>query len=254
MTDDSVWQPLHEALERWSDAGRVADFWLRDDDAVEPTPALDRLLDLTGHYDVPVTLAVVPAFTGEALAARLARAEHALVVVHGWAHENHAPENEKKQELGPHRPRVIVLDELARGLAVITQLHGGRAWPLLVPPWNRIDAGLIPDLGRLGFKALSVFGRPKPAPIRLINSNVDVMDWHGTRGCRDHVLLVQEIVVQLKRAFAGGDPVGLLTHHLVHDEAVWLFMQRLFEVTSRHGVRWLSSRAMPAQQSCISGG
>ena len=29
-----------------SNAGRVADLWLRDDDAVEPTAALDRLLDL----------------------------------------------------------------------------------------------------------------------------------------------------------------------------------------------------------------
>ncbi|KXF74920.1 polysaccharide deacetylase [Paramesorhizobium deserti] len=240
------WQLLHDELDRWSDAGRVADFWLRDDDAAEPTAALDRLLDLTGDYAVPVTLAVVPAFTGEALAARLARAQHALVAVHGWAHENHASGSEKKQELGPHRPRDVVLEELARGLGVITKLHGARVIPMLVPPWNRIDIGLVPELGRLGFEALSVFGPPKPAPIRLVNSNIDVMDWHGTRGCRDHAVLVGEIVAQLKRAFAGGDPVGLLTHHLVHDEAVCSFMERLFEVTSRNGVRWRSPREILA--------
>ncbi|PRD42481.1 polysaccharide deacetylase [Phyllobacterium phragmitis] len=245
--NDPIWQPLHQELLRWERAGRVADFWLRDDDAIEPTAALDRLLDLTGEYAVPVTLAVVPAFTGEALAVRLSGVEHALVAVHGWAHENHAPEGEKKQELGPHRPRDIVLEDLARGFARMDDLHGERALPLLVPPWNRIDPGLVPELGRLGFQALSVFGPSKPASIRLINSNVDVMDWHGTRGCRDHALLVEEIVAQLGRAFGGGDAVGLLTHHLVHDEAVWSFVKRLFEMTSRHRVRWRSPREMLAE-------
>jgi len=247
MINDPAWLPLYEELQRWSDAGRVAGFWLRDDDAVEPTAALDRLLELTADHDVPVTLAVVPAFTGEALAAQLAGAGHALVAVHGWAHQNHAPRDEKKQELGPHRPRGAILEELARGLAIVRKLHGARALPMLVPPWNRIDTGLIPELGRLGFDALSVFGPPKPGPIRLINSNVDVMDWHGTRGCRDHAALVREIVAQLQRAFAGGDPVGLLTHHLIHDDAVWSFMHRVFEITSRQGVRWRSPREMLAE-------
>ncbi|RCS22628.1 polysaccharide deacetylase [Phyllobacterium salinisoli] len=240
MMDDPAWQPLHDELLRWARAGRMAEFWLRDDDAVEPTAALDRSLDLTAKHAIPLTLAVIPAHTGDALAARLSREGHVSIAIHGWAHENHALAAEKKQELGPHRPRQVVLGDLARGFARLSHLHGERALPLLVPPWNRIDAGLVSELDRLGFRALSVFGPPKPASIPLINSNVDVMDWHGTRGCRDHVLLVVEIVAQLRRAFGGGDPVGLLTHHLVHDEAVWSFMERLFEVTSLHRARWRS--------------
>ena len=76
-----------------------ADFWLRDDDAVEPTVALDRLLGLTGEFAVPVTLAVIPAFTGEALARRLEAAPHAAVAVHGWSHKNHAPAGQKNRSL-----------------------------------------------------------------------------------------------------------------------------------------------------------
>jgi hypothetical protein len=114
-----------------------------------------------------------------------------------------------------------VLEDLARGLSHVTGLHGARAVPMLVPPWNRIDAGLLSDLGSIGFAALSVFGPPKPASLAVINSNVDIMDWHGT-GCRDHGLLVQAIVAQLQHTFDGGEPVGLLTHHLVHDESAWL--------------------------------
>ena len=49
MSASTIWEPLAEELERWRLAGRRADFWLRDDDAVEPTAELDRLLGLTRH-------------------------------------------------------------------------------------------------------------------------------------------------------------------------------------------------------------
>lgn len=245
MTSDQIWQPLVEELARWQRADRKAEFWLRDDDAVDPAPALDRLLDLTSGVAVPVTLAVIPALTDEKLVARLYEAPHATVAVHGWAHRNHASEGEKKQELGPHRPRQAVLDDLARGLSRITGLHGARAVPMLVPPWNRIDAGLVSELGSIGFAALSVYGPPKPASLAVINSNVDIMDWHGTRGCCDHGILVQTIIAQLRNAFDGGEPVGLLTHHLVHDESAWLFLERLFTVTAQtEACAWLPIRTL----------
>ncbi|MBA3449297.1 MAG: polysaccharide deacetylase [Pseudaminobacter sp.] len=237
---NAIWQPLRDELAHWRDAGRTASFWLRDDDAVAPTAALDRLLEMSRQAAVPVALAVIPAHTGEVLAARLSVEFHIAVLVHGWAHENHAAQGEKKQELGSHRSSETVLAELARGLARLRRLHPGCALPVLVPPWNRIDPALIPGLAGIGFVALSVFGAPKPAPIRVINSNVDIIDWHGTRGCRDHAELVAEIVAKLEQTRAGGgEPVGILTHHLVHDESAWRFLESLFDVTAAHPVcRW----------------
>lgn len=239
--NDMTWQPLPEALGRWRDAGRRPNFWLRDDDAIEPTPALDRLVALTAKYDVPLGLAVIPAHAGEALARHVADKPHVTALVHGWSHDNHAPLRDKKQELGLHRPAGIVLGELAQALRRIEYLFGARSAPLLVPPWNRIDVGLIPQLTGLGYRGLSVFGPPKPAPIRIVNSTVDIIDWHGTRGCRDHGVLVGEIVEQLDAALAnpGQPPIGVLTHHLVHDEAAWDFLERLFEVEARSG-HWRS--------------
>ncbi|MFU0504843.1 polysaccharide deacetylase family protein [Pseudaminobacter sp. NGMCC 1.201702] len=243
MTTDVAWLPLRQELARWRHAGRTAEFWLRDDDAIEPTPALGRLLRLTGEFAVPVTLAIIPAYTGEALASSL-EAAHTSVAVHGWSHRNHAVDGEKKQELGPHRPGDVVFEELSRGLTQVRRLHGQRALPMLVPPWNRIESGLLAGLGSIGFKALSAFGPPRNAPILVINSNVDIIDWHGTRGCRDHTMLVREVTAQLGRAFDGGDPVGLLTHHLLHDEAAWSFLQRLFETTARQGGKWRSAKEL----------
>lgn len=102
MTDDP-WKTLEAELDRWRQAGRTARFWLRDDDAVEPTPALDRLVALSGQHRVPMTLAVIPEHTGEALAQRLTVHRDIDVAVHGWSHVNFAGAGEKKQELGPHR-------------------------------------------------------------------------------------------------------------------------------------------------------
>lgn len=234
------WQPLTEELRRWKDAGRTPLFWLRDDDAVEPTPALDRLLDLTARYNIPATLAVIPAHATQALADRLSSQLHVTVAVHGWAHQNHAAEGRKKQELGLHRPRDIIVAELQRGLTTLTQLFGKQAAPVLVPPWNRIDFELLRDLPGLGFQALSAYGSPLKAPLATINSNVDIIDWHGTRGCHPTAFLVDGIVTQLADGFEGGGPVGLLTHHLVHDEAAWQFLEQLLAVSKDAGAKWLA--------------
>lgn len=240
MTSDATWRPLSEALDRWRAAGRQPAFWLRDDDAVEPTAALDRLIDLSAQGEAPVALAVIPAFAGAPLATRLASAPHMTPVVHGWSHENHAPAGSKKQELGPHRPAETVLGELGQGLRRMDALFSGGAVPLLVPPWNRIDTALLPHLAGLGYRGVSTFGLPRPAPLPVLNTTVDIIDWHGTRGCRGHAALVGEIVAQLDAGFTATDQpaVGVLTHHLVHDEAAWDFLRRLFSTTRGrwHGI------------------
>ncbi|WSG98754.1 polysaccharide deacetylase family protein (plasmid) [Rhizobium johnstonii] len=241
MTDGIAWDPLHRELDRWQAAGRVARFWLRDDDAVEPTQALETLMTLAGQSQVPLTLAVIPGLTGEALAARLVEDAAVAVAVHGWSHTNHAGPERKKQELGGDRPADVVLGELGEGFRLLQRLHPARFLPVLVPPWNRIDAALIPALPGLGFAALSVYGRAKrDGPVPLLNTHVDIIDWHGTRGGRSEADLVAELVAELRHRFAGSDePVGVLTHHLVHDAAAWNFLSALFATTGRHpAVRW----------------
>ncbi|MBY5446020.1 polysaccharide deacetylase [Rhizobium leguminosarum] len=238
------WEPLGRELERWRAAGRVVRFWLRDDDAVEPTPDLEKLLSLTGDNGIPLTLAVIPALTGEALAARLAGGAGVAVAVHGWSHTNHAGPERKKQELGGERASEVVLGELREGLQRLKRLHPARFLPVLVPPWNRIDAALIPALPELGFAALSTYGRAREGgPIPLLNTHVDIIDWHGTRGGRSEGELVAELIAELRDRLAGTDePIGVLTHHLVHDAAAWDFLSALFAATGRHpAVRWSSA-------------
>lgn len=251
MVDNTIREPLYRELERWQDAGRVARFWLRDDDAVEPTAALERLLSETKSYGIPVTLAIIPAFTGEALAAWLVDEDHVNVAVHGWAHQNHAGPDEKKQELGAHRLTEAVLGELYQGFLKLQQLYPTRFLSMLVPPWNRIDSGFIARLPALGFQSLSTYGRAeREKPLALLNSHLDLMDWHGTRGGRPSAELVNELVVELQDRFEGrSEPIGVLGHHLVHDAVAWDFLGELFEATADHpAVEWVSAAALLQDQ------
>ncbi|WP_412065519.1 polysaccharide deacetylase family protein [Rhizobium sp. SYY.PMSO] len=240
MSDRAEWQPLRDELRRWSDAGRKAKLWYRDDDAIEPTPALDRLLALSDRFGVPMALAIIPEPTGEALAERLARASHVTATVHGWTHRNHAPDDTKKQELGLHRPQAVVLDELHRGFDKLKALYPRQFVPLLVPPWNRIDDALLPHLEPFGYRAVSVFGLAKEAPIGLVNTHVDIMRWHGARGGLPHAEIIARLVEELRNRFDGNDePIGVMTHHLVHDDLAWSFIETLFQETASHAaVEW----------------
>ncbi|WP_094542230.1 polysaccharide deacetylase family protein [Brucella grignonensis] len=239
MTD--IWEPLNRELDRWQKAGKVADFWLRDDDAVSPTPALTQLLALSARHSVPVALAVIPEHTGQSLAEYLDDWRLATVTVHGWSHTNFAAEYEKKQELGEHRPIEVIAAELKAGLNRLEALHTGRFAPVLVPPWNRIAPSVVRALAGLGFRSLSVFGLEQLGPLPMINTHVDLMDWHGTRGARDYGALIDDIVHRLQVMFDGGGSMGFLTHHLVHDEAAWQFLDAFFEQTASHPAsRWIA--------------
>lgn len=241
MTDAQPWRPLHDELARWRDLDRPAELWLRDDDAIEPTPALDRLIALTGEFGVPVALAIVPARSGPALADRLDAAKHVHPVIHGWSHANHAPSDEKKQELGPHRPKAEILNDLGAGLARLAGLYGERLVPMLVPPWNRIDPALLQDLPSLGFDALSAFGHKLQSQpgLAVVNTHLDIIDSHAGNVCRDHAWLIAALARELSEArIAGGRPVGILSHHLVSDDLAFRFLQGLFTIAASARVRW----------------
>jgi peptidoglycan/xylan/chitin deacetylase (PgdA/CDA1 family) len=225
---------LRKTIDDAERQGRKIRLWLRDDDAVEPTGSLERLLELTQIHEIPVTLAVIPKATGDALVNRLKDAPLASVALHGWSHQNHAPTGEKKQELGAHRPAPVVLAELQQGFDKLATLHSERFVPMLVPPWNRLAPTLWPELPALGLKLLSVFGKEKEgSPIPLMNTHVDIMDWHGTGGARPAADIFAELAGWIARDNRPA-VIGVLTHHLVHDIAAWEFLEALFAITATH--------------------
>jgi peptidoglycan/xylan/chitin deacetylase (PgdA/CDA1 family) len=239
----SEFDPLRRELDRWGEAGRIATWRWRDDDAARPAPALDRLLRLA---DAPLALAVVPAETDEALARAVAGRPLVSILQHGYAHQNHAADGVKKIELGPQRPAMVVLGELATGRLRLESLFGDRALAVLVPPWNRIAPALVPVLPELGYRGLSQFGpraRRRPVP-GLVQSNchLDLIDWRARRFV-GAAAAISALAKHLALRYAGwraqpdvaAEATGLMSHHAVHDDEAWAFLERLLDALMAHG-------------------
>jgi len=247
------WAEIETEVARWRDAGLSVDLWWRDDDAVEPTRELDRLLALRRERDIPLALAVVPARAGKALAARLDSEGGVVVLQHGYAHVNHAGPADKKVELGLQRPAMMVLGELGAGWLALERLFGARARPVLVPPWNRIAPGLVPALPEIGFRGLSTFGaRQRPEPVRgfvQVNTHVDLIDWRGERGFAGEAEILGQLLRALTHARQNSEPIGILSHHLAMDEPAWDFLKSLWgRLTTTPGVRILPAHGLFASR------
>ncbi|MDJ1159455.1 glycosyltransferase [Chelatococcus sp. SYSU_G07232] len=258
---ESAWRRLDDALATAVASGDTLAFWWRDDDATAPTPALDRLLTLARRHAAPVALAAIPAAATRALAERLADEPLASPLVHGLSHRNHAPADEKKAEFGAHRPTAALVADAERALATARERFGARLLPIFVPPWNRIAPALVAELPALGFCGLSTF-RDRPATeaapgLIQVNTHLDPVDWHGSRSLVAEDMLLDGLVRAIaarRRADDTLEPIGLLTHHLVHDEAIWSFCERLIERLCRHaGVRIHAAREVFAAPSAGSG-
>jgi hypothetical protein len=234
------WSDFTAELDRWAAAGLPATFWWRDDDAVDTTPALERLLALTHSRTAPVALAVIPAEARGALAERLGREPAARVVQHGFAHRNHAAPGRPKTELGPEREPGFVLGELTRGALALDRLFGTAWLRVLVPPHNRIAKTLAAALPQAGYVGVSTFGRKtRNVPgLAWINTHIDIMNWTTTRGFVGEDAALGAVVGELARRRGesppSGLPTGLLTHHLVHDEAAWSFLDRFLAALAAH--------------------
>ncbi len=253
------WSPVGNALERADQADCSLGFWWRDDDAVARMPDLERLLGLSRRYEAGIGLAAIPALIEPSLADRLRDGELAYALVHGWRHADHAPQGEKKAEFGAHRPVGILAREAGDALNAARTALGSRLLPVFVPPWNRISPDLVRLLPELGYGALSTFrDRDRHAPVKdlvQINTHVDPIDWHGTRSLVEPGRVVAALATAIDRRIAGvadpDEPIGILTHHKVHDEAIWFFLESLIDYLAGRGIRLLRINRLFRNESRI---
>ncbi|HZM36992.1 MAG TPA: hypothetical protein VFC18_21215 [Burkholderiales bacterium] len=219
------WARLEEAIRI---RGGVS-FWWRDDDAALPTPALERLM----RFQVPLALAVVPQLAVPELFHLLR--DSVSVLQHGADHRNRAGPAEKKTEFPASEPDARALERLSAAAQRLKKLAGERALPVLVPPWNRIRESLAESLPQAGFTGLSRDGAAKPVRgLRQVNTHIDIVAWREGR----RFIGEEQALATATELMGLTNPVGWLTHHAVHDEAAWCFLERLSRV---EGVRWASA-------------
>lgn len=248
---NAAWQAFADELARWRDAGRTVEFWWRDDDAARPDPALSRLLALAQRTSTPLALAAVPlSATEEAFAGAGALVS---VIQHGTDHRNRAEAAAKKTEFPAAEAPGAALGRLRSARERLAGLAPGHFRPVLAPPWNRLPESLAARLAEAGLQGLTRFGprtasRAAPGVVQ-VNTHVDLIAWRGGRGfAGDEAALgaaIGHLAAKREGRADAGEATGWLSHHLVHDEAAWAFLERLFE-TTRHGagVRWIGAQAL----------
>jgi hypothetical protein len=245
------WDKLRREMDLWASAGGIATLWWRDDDATSLSDRLMRMIDIAD--DVVVTLAVIAGQANDTLVKFVEEAPPAVVVQHGWVHINHAPRGEKKVELSLHRGRAVVLHEIEMGRVRISEMFGAHSMSVLVPPWNRIEKELVPELPALGVTGLSTHG-PRSAVrgvqgIVLANTHVDLMDWKSGPCFIGDDAAIARLVAHLEARRSGDvdktEPTGILTHHQIHDSATESFLKRLLSITKQHSsTKWLHTGAV----------
>jgi hypothetical protein len=252
------WDEARRELDLWAARALTARFWVRDDDACEMSERLPRLHELAGKHDITIGLAVIPGKLDSNLIDYLAGgAPRFLPMCHGWKHINYGPWN-KPAEFGRDRPLARLIEDAERAFKVFCR-HFGKTPPIFVPPFNRISHSLTSVLPSIGFVAVSAISNAldrtllrlrsrlawslavnlaRPSAFPRIDVHIDPIDWRS-RTVMDKKAICNALVLQLRgRRNAGAGaarPIGLLTHHLVHDEPIWQVCDELLDVLCRHG-------------------
>lgn len=250
MTGEAAWTALTDELDAWAADGKTADFWWRDDDAVAPSDSLDRLFALAAEFSAPLVLAVIPARLQPSLVELIQANSFVFCAQHGYAHDNHALAGQKKIELGGALDQAGVTDLIQQGRDRLDELIAGddpSRLPMLVPPWNRIADEALQDLPNLGFAAVSCFDdKPSislPNGLIRLNTHCDPINWRDERRFTGAEFALQPVLKRLRAYRAGDDlrkePIGFMTHHLVHEAEVWHFTERLLSTVAEHpAARW----------------
>ena len=249
----NAWPTLERELDLWAESGKQASFWWRDDDAISETSQLHILDHLSQSFDIPVSIAIIPAFLEASLPKYLQKRDHFSVLQHGYSHTSYAAKGVKKIELGGERVLDIIATELSDGYQILKSELPDKFTPVIVPPWNRIESRVYNRLREIGFTGISVDGARKVSyPVNdllQINTHLDPINWRHGRGfigSQAAIELLQQHLYLRRTTDSGSDePTGLLTHHLVHNDAVWSFCRTLFKYLNQHpAAHWVNARQM----------
>ena len=226
---------VERELARWEREDQKAVLWWRDDDARVRTPELELLLVLSETHQAPVTLSVLPTDQAEGLAPLLRGSPLATVVQYGV-------DGQDRGGMGPPAefpeawPMERIVERLAGTWQKLSALPG--AYKAFVPAWNAVHPELASSLTYHGYQGVSASGQFAACahPPRL-DVHVDVL--HGRDGPRfrgpDAVFEAFGRELSLRRRLGLWDqPIGILTHHMAHDEGAWRFLGRFLAMTSSH--------------------
>ncbi len=229
---------LEQHLEHVLDtAPRDCRIFFRADDVAVPGKAMARMLEIFRTHEIPLCMAVVPAWLNASRWQELrAMAKDSSLWCwhqHGWRHHNHQTRG-KKGEFGDERTETAKQADIERGRDKLSELMGPAFQPYFTPPWNRFDQQTAAILARTGFHAVSRSageGKKVPLPPELPDLFINT-DLH-TRNETDPALGWDALFAELEEALATGR-CGVMLHHQRTNPAAFDFLDLLLQKVASH--------------------
>lgn len=208
--------------------------FFRADDIAVPSKNFSKMMALFLKHQIPLCLAVVPAWMTEKrwkATAEFREKGKALFCwhMHGYRHMNHEPKG-KKQEFGPARSPQAVLNDLTRGQKRLQTIMGKDLTRVFTPPWNRCSMDAMMMLKKACFAGISRSHGSLPlAPEGLKDIPVHV-DLH-TRKEKSGEEGLQNLLEEFKTGLTSGT-CGIMLHHMCMNDRAFLLLEYLLELFS----------------------
>lgn len=212
--------------------------FFRADDVGAGGCAFQALCRLFRHHQVPLALAVVPAWLSDMRVDQLFRDAPLEEPLwgwhqHGWRHVNWERSG-KKSEFGEGRPFEKQRQDLEHGRRKMEGIFGSRFLPVFTPPWNRLSKTTVEIAADLDFQGVSLMG-PIPGGN---NSGADLknlrvfVDLH-TRKSKNAESDYHRLVGEIEQALSQNEPVGIMIHHQRMTPFGFEFLDSLLEILTK---------------------
>ncbi|MHC1724628.1 MAG: polysaccharide deacetylase family protein [Syntrophobacteraceae bacterium] len=244
------WRQRLVAVSERLASDRLPPIFFRADDIGAASKAFDALCKLFRYHQVPLALAVVPAWLSEARQERLfhaARIEESLWSwhQHGWRHVNWQNEG-KKCEFGSDRSPEHQHADILQGRLKMERVFGPYFVPIFTPPWNRFSPSTIRALRKLNFKGISA-ALPLPPGTKIpygFQNRPAWLDLHTRKG-KDPGLDLDCLLEEFSSLPKMKDPVGIIIHHQRMTPFAFEFLdQMLYNLVSIVGAQFHSFKGI----------
>jgi hypothetical protein len=258
--ESQSWKDVSRELDRWAARGLKARFWVRDDDACEASAPLARLHEFAARYDITIGLAIIPARIHPSLLKFMSEeGQRFHPMCHGWQHVSHSPEGSKWSEFGEGRPPEAAIKDAQLALDAFRSHFAGYD-AVFVPPFCQISNAVIEALPAIGYAGLSAgpgwlerklshlpssairlpairMPRRPRSGIRRLDVHIDPIDWQK-RTAHSAATICNAVMKSLHPRYMGvvssDTPIGLVTHHLDHDDSVWAACNDVMDAVRYH--------------------
>jgi len=238
----SLWlTPSVDGTER---IGRILDaapagteVFFRADDVAVPGDNCRQMMDLFIAHNIPLHMAVTPAWLTQArwnvLKDWAGDSEVFCWHQHGWQHRSHQTSG-KNSEFGNQRPAADKKADLAKGHKRLTSIMGPSFFPAFTPPWNRFDAQTGEALTELGYACVSRSAgerRKVPLPDTLpdIPINVDLHTRNEVDSDHGWDALANEFEAGIQTG-----RIGIMLHHQRMNPAAMDFLDTCLSRVANH--------------------